>query len=74
MHLNGPRKDEIIAIISLLDFYGPTFYPVHLTGYEARYDWAKQYIEKKVGQPKFFQFFAVHEVEAWLLSNPEIFH
>jgi hypothetical protein len=73
MHLNGPRKDEIIAIISLLDLYGPTFYPAHLTEYEGRYDWAKQDIEKKVGQPKFFQFFAVHEVEAWLLSDPNIF-
>jgi len=73
MHLNGPAKDDIIAVISLLDLYGPTFYPNNLTGCKERYDWAKEYIEKKVNQPKFFQFFAVHEVEAWLLSQPDIF-
>lgn len=30
-------------------------------------------IEDKVKEKNFFQFFAVHEVEAWLLSQPEIF-
>ncbi len=73
MHLNGPANDDIIAVISFLDLCGPTFYPNNLTGYEERYNWAKEYIEKKVNQPKFFQFFAVHEIEAWLLSQPEIF-
>lgn len=73
MHLNGPGKDEIIAVISLLDLYGPTFYPANCTNSISRYDWAKQKIETDVGQPKFFQFFAVHEVEAWLLSEPRIF-
>jgi len=56
-----------------LDFYGPTFYPSHLKESKERYDWAKKDIEGKVNQAKFFQFFAVHEVEAWLLSEPNIF-
>ncbi len=73
MHLCGPSKDDIIAIISLLDLYGPTIYPANLTKPEDRYNWGKKEIEKTVGQPKFFQFFAVHEIEAWLLSQPEIF-
>ncbi|MFA6921458.1 MAG: DUF4276 family protein [Gallionella sp.] len=73
MHLNGPAKDDIIAVISLLDLYGPTFYPGDCTDSNKRYDWAKKKMEANVGQPKFFQFFAVHEVEAWLLSEPEIF-
>lgn len=73
MHLNGPAKDEIIAVISLLDLYGPTFYPNDCTDSKMRYDWAKKKMEDDVCQPKFFQFFAVHEVEAWLLSQPEIF-
>jgi len=73
MYLNGPAKDEIIAVISLLDLYGLTFYPSHLTSSEERYVWAKKHIEKEVNQSKFFQFFAVHEVEAWLLSEPSIF-
>lgn len=73
MYLNGPDKNDIIAVISLLDLYGPTFYPDKLTESKERYDWAKKEIEKKVEHPKFFQFFAVHEVEAWLLGQPEIF-
>lgn len=73
MHLSGPAKDEIIAVISLLDLYGPTFYPTDKISSEERYVWAKKDIEDTVGQQKFFQFFAVHEVEAWLLSEPQIF-
>ena len=42
MHLNGPAKDDIIAVISLLDLYGPTFYPNDLTGGRERYEWAKK--------------------------------
>jgi hypothetical protein len=73
MHLGGPDQNEIIAVISLLDLYGPTFYPINLKKSKERYDWAKNDIEGKVNQAKFFQFFAVHEVEAWLLSEPDIF-
>ena len=73
MHLNGPAKADLIAVISLLDLYGPSFYPTNLIAADARYDWARAYIEAQVGQPRFFQFFAVHEVEAWLLSDPKIF-
>ena len=73
MHLNGPCKEAIIAVISLLDLYGPTFYPETSKESSQRYDWAKQYMEQLVSEQKFFQFFAVHEVEAWLLSDPEIF-
>ncbi|CCK82471.1 hypothetical protein [Desulfobacula toluolica] len=56
MHLNGPAKYDIIAVISLLDLYGPTFYPKRLTKYTERYNWAKKHMEKAVEQPKFFQF------------------
>lgn len=73
MHLNGPAKDDIIAVISLLDLYGPTFYPDHIVTYDDRYKWGKKYIEDRVNHPRFFHFFAVHEVEAWLLSQPDIF-
>ncbi len=72
MHLHGPRKDDIIAVISLLDLYGP-IYPADKVASEDRYAWGKNHIEKNVGQAHFFQFFAVHEVEAWLLSEPTVF-
>ncbi|MDD5035163.1 MAG: DUF4276 family protein [Methylococcaceae bacterium] len=73
MYLQGSKNDDIIAVISLLDLYGPTIYPKHLTTADERYDWAKKDIEQKVGQERFFHFFAVHEIEAWLLSDPRLF-
>ncbi len=81
-YLNGPDKDKIIAVIALLDLYGipPNFYSsqpeVANAAAQQRYSWAKNYIESNVKAQspnlyaKFRQFFAVHEVEAWLLSDP----
>ena len=71
-HLNGPKAD-VIAVLALLDLYGPTFYPSDKITAAARYKWAKVYLEEKVDQTKFSQHFAVHETEAWLLSDPFIF-
>jgi hypothetical protein len=73
-HLNNPQeKNDIIAVIALLDLYGPTFYPGDKTTASERYGWAKAHMERQVGHPKFRQHFAVHETEAWLLSEPSIF-
>ncbi len=66
-------RDSVIAVIALLDLYGPTIYPDNENTAEKRYQWAKRHLEGKVDQTNFFQFFAVHEVEAWLLSDPTIF-
>ncbi len=76
MHLHSPKKDEIIAAIGLLDLYIPKqegFFPNRSNSVSERYQWAKLEIEKRVNQPKFRMFFAVHEIESWLLSQPEIF-
>lgn len=69
LYLNGPDRDDIIAVIGLLDLYGPTFYPENKRTVSERYDWAKQKFEGEVSHPKFRQHFAVHECEAWLLSQ-----
>jgi len=73
LYLNGPEQNNIVAVIGLLDLYGPTFYPAHLNNAQERCVWAKDYFESEVGHRKFRQFFSVHEVEAWLLSQPELF-
>lgn len=73
LHLEGPRSGDIIAAIGLLDLYGPTFYPSHLKSADERYVWGRQHIEDQVGHGKFRQFFAVHELEAWLLADPSLF-
>ncbi|HQU42417.1 MAG TPA: DUF4276 family protein [Pirellulales bacterium] len=73
MHLEGARRHEIVAVVALLDLYGPTFYPPDKTSANERYDWGKQHFEREVGLDKFRLFFAVHEFEAWLLSDPAVF-
>jgi len=72
-HLRSPGASEIIAVIALLDLYGPTFYPAERTSAEDRLEWATKDLQKKVNQTRFRVFFAVHEVEAWLLSKPDLF-
>ena len=73
LHLSGPKGDEILSAIGLLDLYGPTFYPSGCVTASDRCAWAKDHLEKEVGNARFSQFFAVHETEAWLLSEPDIF-
>ena len=73
--LNDPRDGaDVLAVISLLDFYGAKFsYPKGIDSVEDKCRWAKQDIEQRVAEPRFRHFFAVHEFEAWLLSQPAIF-
>lgn len=48
-------------------------YPADKTTAAEKYAWAKRHLEGKVSHPKFHQHFAVHETEAWLLSQTSIF-
>ncbi len=73
LDLSGKAGTEIIAGIGLLDLYGLGFYPDHVRDVKERYAWAKSHLESKVDHPRFRQHFAVHETEAWLLAQPEIF-
>lgn len=73
LNLSGKSGADVVGAFGLLDLYGPTFYPPHRTTVEDRYAWAKADIEEKVGHPLFRQHFAVHETEAWLLSEPSLF-
>lgn len=73
MYLEGPKKSEIIAVIGLLDLYGPDFYPCDKTTVTDRHAWAKNHFESAVDSERFRMFFAVHEFEAWLLSQPDVF-
>lgn len=76
LHLEGPKSSQIIATIGLADLYGPQshgFFQANLTTTEERYKWAVDRIQGIVDDPRFRMFFAVHEVEAWLFSQPDIF-
>lgn len=70
LNLSGKTGADKVGAIGLLDLYGPTFYPSHAASVAERYAWAKQDLEGKVNHPRFRQHFAVHETEAWLLSQP----
>lgn len=72
-YLDDPSHDDIVAVISLLDLYGPTIYPDDAVSAADRESWGKRHIEAKVDREKFRHFFAVHESEAWLLSQPDVF-
>lgn len=73
LYLEGPFSRDVIAVVSLLDLYGPTIYPGNVKSAADREKWGRQDIEGKVDHEKFRHFFAVHEIEAWLLSQPEVF-
>src|SRR5258708_32042494 len=74
LHLSGPKQSEVIAIIGLLDLSGPDFFPPNAVTIADRHSAGKKYVEKRVVKlGRFHQFFAIHEVEAWLLSSPELF-
>jgi hypothetical protein len=72
LNLSGKTGADVVGAVGLLDLYGPTFYPKEVTAAADRYAWAKAQIEKQVNHPRFRQHFAVHETEAWLLSEPQI--
>jgi hypothetical protein len=64
---------QLIAVVGLLDLYGSKLrFPQNLTT-DSKYAWAKAELERQVGHQRFRQHFAVHETEAWLLSDPAIF-
>jgi Domain of unknown function (DUF4276) len=73
LKLSGPGGNDVIAAIGLLDLYGPTFYPPDKQSASDRVKWAKKYFEAEVGDERFSQHFAVHEIEAWLLADPRNF-
>ena len=72
MHLNSPHSDQIIGAIGLLDLYGLDFFPDHISSTRDRHEWAVAHFQTAVSHPKFRMFFAVHEIEAWLLSQPQL--
>jgi hypothetical protein len=72
-YLDDSANSDIIAVVSLLDLYGPAIYPGDALSASARESWGRVHIEGKVNREKFRHFFAVHEIEAWLLSQPEVF-
>jgi hypothetical protein len=72
LNLSGLAGKEVVAGIGILDLYGPGFYPKEKQTVKDRYHWAKEHLEDEVDNPRFYQHFAVHETEAWILADPMI--
>ena len=72
LRLNGPGAETIIGCIGLLDLYGFPGFPDQTKSVEARHEWAVREIRRRFDHPKFRMHFAVHELEAWILSEPHI--
>lgn len=72
INLSGKAGADVLGAVGLLDLYGPEIYPKDRKTAEQRREWAKDFFEKEVGHSRFRQHFAVHETEAWLLSDPGI--
>jgi hypothetical protein len=71
--LNSPKSD-VIAVIALLDLYRLDLsYPAGLDSVAEQIKWATEHLEHEVAERRFRQYFAVHELEAWLLSDITIF-
>ncbi len=66
------QSPHVIGVVGVLDFYGSGL-PYPQGSIEDKYIWAKEHLERQVGEPGFRQHFAVHETEAWLFSEPSIF-
>jgi len=72
LNLAGESGQDIIAGFGLLDLSGPTFYPADKRDVQDRRRWAQSHFEKQVNNPRFAQHFAMHELEAWVLADPQI--
>ena len=73
LHLTNP---DTAAVFGLLDLYGLRLdYPRH-SDRDQKIAFAREYIVNLVDRadrPRFKQHFAVHETEAWFLSDPRLF-
>ena len=72
-YLTGPDKEEIIAIAGLMDLYKTPYAREVNRSIRERILQGTQLFEDSVKQDRFRMFFAVHEYEAWLLSDVEKF-
>jgi hypothetical protein len=72
MYLNDPKASDLVGVVGLLDLHGLS-HPANMASSNDRLSWWTNEIERKVGDSRFRVFFAVHDIEAWLLSQPEIF-
>ena len=68
--------NDTIAVFGLLDLYGLKLDYPKQAGRDQKIKFARDHIVNKIApadRPRFRQHFAVHETEAWFLSDPRLF-
>lgn len=73
MYLGSKGSSDYIAVVGLLDLYGLEGMESSNKSIQELIISERQKIFQKLDSDKFRLFFAVHELEAWLLSQPDIF-
>jgi hypothetical protein len=73
IYINSSESSDYIAVIGLLDLYGLEGFTKRNESIEKLIISERQRITQNINSEKFRLFFAVHELEAWLLSQPDIF-
>ncbi len=74
LHDVGPG--EQVAAIGIADLKDPidhSFFPDDVVSVQDRYDFAVTQIQEQVNDSRFRMYFSVHELEAWLLAEPQLF-
>ncbi len=66
------RRGDIRGVAGLLDLYGIDWIPPKISGVKGCYDWVVSAVEKDVDHDRFRMFCAVHELEAWILGQPDV--
>lgn len=67
------RDDKILGVVGLLDLYNPSFDNLWPAAdiKDKRYARGIDHVKGIFDHPQFLMAFAVHEIEAWMLSQPE---
>jgi len=71
--LGSRGNKDIVACIGLLDLYRFPDFRKDVRSVPDRYTWAQKKVQDSVARPRFRMYFAVHELEAWLLSQSSVF-
>lgn len=71
-HLSSPvAANDLAGVIGLVDFRDVPF-PPKCKSVLSRYAWITEKVQREVAHPRFRMHCAVHELEAWILSQPGI--
>ncbi len=67
--LNAKDGESILAVYTLLDIFNAGIFPETGMSIEDRVAWGRDSMQQRFLHPRYRHYFAVHELEAWLLAD-----